>query len=62
MPSGRINRFSLSFVHAPRSRVVWALAADGHIPITPDVDTGISKRTFFSPRRTADVTCTLEQY
>ena len=43
--------------------MVWALAADGHIPIIPDMDTGISKeRTFFSLRRTADVTCTLEQY
>ena len=41
------------------------LAADGYIPITPDIDKLLGypgNRLFFSPRSTADVTCTLKQY
>ena len=45
------------------SYMVWALAADGYNPFTPYMNTGIPKeQTFFSPRSTVDVTCTLEQY
>ena len=40
--------------------MVWALAAYGYIPFTPDMDTGIPKEQTFLAH--VDVTCALEQY